>query len=316
MENPFQSKHFWILTGLIAAILFIFFINYNRSYKTESEILIIPKNDQTSRTINQIVANATKIPLTLAFYDNVIRTNEDIIFQNPAESAAKRKARWQSQLIVERAGDSSIIKITTFSSSRFQSELLNEQVLDGIISDLSRLYDIKTAIDARILDSLITNNNLQGSYTSFILLSILLALAISILIYYLLIFIYQRKISSETFPRPKINFPNLAIPGRENIITESLDYFQLFPKSKKEDQPEVKKSLKTIDPKIQDNKEVIATGIKKAPAPGNLPVASEEDVFKVKKNLYPQEKIEEKILKEPTEEEVKERLNKLLSGKF
>lgn len=120
--------------------------------------------------------------------------------------------------------------------------------------------------------------------------------------------------------------------------------------SKKEPQQQtevkIEKKEETAEPKKSSIISPI-TPFKKSGTSGSLPIANEEDIEKLKQTLYPkeakknnggekineakEEKIDEvrqqeempkteeereEIIKEPTPEEVKERLNKLLSGKF
>ena len=61
----FKAKKFWIVFAIIAMIFFLAIINLKKSYKSEVDVLLLPKNDAVSRNMDQVIGNARQIPKTL-----------------------------------------------------------------------------------------------------------------------------------------------------------------------------------------------------------------------------------------------------------
>jgi len=335
MARNTQLRVFWFAAIAIAIVAFLAFLNMSRIFSSEMEVLLIPKSNTTAENIDKITADAENFPQALSFYDEMIKngTINDPTKELPSSS---RKAFWNSVIKTEKIDNSGIIKITAFSSDRVQAEIIDRQAVATLIGRLSQYYNIRTELDVRIIEDPVVVPTFSSNPLLLIVYSILLGLISG----FLTAFIFS------VIPAPKRSLPG---EGRFNF---SLANLPTFTKSEKKElkigeeekpivfdkRPEAITSQKKEGPK----KETIITPLpafsfpqKKATAPGNLPIADEEAVLKIEERLYANGKKEEPkeekkeiipekpkapeepkkdIFREATPEEVKERLNKLLSG--
>jgi len=293
MKGIFKLKIFWIVFIVATFAIFIALLNFNRVYQSQTKILIIPKSNIAVKNSNQIIENLSRLPYTLSFYKKMSRENEDVMYDSILELPNhKKEIFWNSKIKIKREGKSGILDVITLDKNRYKAETLNNQVAKTLITTTSFYYNIKTDIDIRIVDSMITN---YASRINRFFLS-LESLSIGFLITFFSFFISFVLFEKETPPKIK--------------------HSALFLKSKKPSLAE-KKWFSEEKPYTDFSK--------KSSAPENLPVAQNSfsenaDKAKIsKKEIKPleKEKIEENtpIIREATPEEVKKRLNKLLSGK-
>ncbi len=334
MKNIVKSKLFWTILILATAIIFIVLINVERVYKSEADILIIPRSETTVRNINQIIGNLETISYSLSFYDRMIRDNKDVLNDRVAElPAIERKNYWDSKIEINHLKNTGILRIIASDKSPYQASVLNNQAVKDLVAVSSLYYNIKTDIDVRIIDGPIGKYTTSQSYLVVLIESLAGGIVIAILIFLLSAKLFWKK-------EDRRNFSSINFPSYEKSL------FDLKGATHK-------KSLQKL---IEDKPEIYSNEIsqstlldtslassKEAAAPANLPIASdnffennskEEKVLpekmvinnKFAKNLNTEKaenkKIksinnnQESIIREATPEEVKERLNKLLSGKL
>jgi hypothetical protein len=197
---------------------------------------------------------------------------------------------WNKVIKVKRENGSTIFNIFATSKDFQQSQQLAKQTAYSLFDVLSRYYNVKTDINLRIVDGPITSVQAQGLFW-ILLLSLSLGFAASFVIYYVFSGWDKYLRSRGLAPKPL----RKAVSGKEIIEVET--YMEQAPKA-------------------------IVGAERKAEAPPNLP--TEEDAYMpylVEEEFYPEllrkESKEKKAhIGEPTEEELKERLNQLLRGEL
>lgn len=277
MKEMLKSKYFWLLAILVAAVVFSIGINSQKIYQSEIKILILPKSAIAAQNIDQIIENAKEIPRSLSFYDKLVEFNpniEDGSFNLPDQ---KRRDAWNSKMEIKRVDKSGIINISAFDKDQTQAEAISIQVAKDLATVMNKYYDTKADLDMRVIDGPIVYLVSQAKIISWVLMSLLAGLLLSLAIFSIV------GIYSEKFFEPEKTIGStFSLAGLEKY-----DFRQ----------PAVSLS--------QD---------KKASAPSNLPIG-DESIIAV--DEQPKElSLEEKkyLHREATPEEVKERLNKLLRG--
>jgi capsular polysaccharide biosynthesis protein len=184
MKKISQSK-FYILLFIAAAIIF-FAVLYNieKTSKVETDVLVIPRSDMTSKNIDQITASMIEIPKSLSFYNAVISEKSDILKDDLSGLPDyQRKDRWGSMIQAEKIDGSSIIRISVFDSNPSRAESLSRQSALELAKSMSRFYNIKTELDVRIIDGPIAKTGTRDNVLIIVSESVLLALAALILIF-------------------------------------------------------------------------------------------------------------------------------------
>jgi hypothetical protein len=276
MQEIFKSRKFYITLFLATAIVFLAFININRAFKSETDILVIFKSEKAAESADIILENLKVLPKSLSFYDKVIADNKDAQNEQILELPDyKRQKYWNETINIERIGGSSVLKFVAMDKDQYNAEVLSTQTVKSLIRIIGVYYDIKNDIDIRIINEPITESSFAGSYGFVFLESLLLGIILAFILNYSLVLLEQNQ------------------PEEEKRASFSWTYKE-------------KKELEILP---QEKKYQGFT--KKASAPMNLPIA-EDLIFEVSKK--PEEKTP--LTHEATPEQVKERLNKLLSGKL
>lgn len=325
MKKVFNLKSFWIAFAVSAAVLFVVSANVGRDYVSETDVLIIPKSTAAAENANQIIENLKNIPLTLSFYDKMAQENADVVNDAVAELPDyKRKDFWNGVLQVTRVGNSGVLKIIAKDTDSYQAEVLSAQATTTLISSVGLYYDIKADVDVRMIDSTITAySNGTFSYALFIEGLVGIFIVLSVLFYAALTFLEKEKELKFYRPNffPEYRNPFSALVSKKTPVESPVE--------------EVAKDIATKTEKawslpVAEEKPYtdFANMTKSASAPANLPIA-EEDALSLNQadtkmpeiEIMSQENelaMEEKtpLTHEATDEEVKARLNKLLSGKL
>lgn len=344
MKEIFKFKAFWLALAASCAVIFTAALNLNQSFRSETDLLVIPKSATAVENSDQIIGNLLQIPRTLTFFNKMNQENPDTLKENVAELPDnKRKDYWNSKIKIERAGESGILKFTAFDKDRYLAQTLGEQAAKTLIASAGLYYDIRNDIDIRIIDGPVTGYfSLYPDWFLF-LASIAASFAIVFLSFWLSFFIFRKKENASSWSRPfwtPQNSPKL----------EGLQKFQkevkLQPESEKQEKREVeeKKPVVHKEESWTAAEEPYVAFTKKATAPDNLPIAEnfpeftedhsipksqnnksihipeekteQEEPAEAEVKITPEPEEEKPIIREATPEEVKERLNKLLSGKL
>lgn len=281
MEEIFKISKFWFLGIIISAVIFFVGINLSKIYESKVRVLIIPKNEISSKNIDQIINNAQEIPFSLNFY-NKLTANEDFDDEAFEFADKKRKAYWNSKLKIKRIEKSGILEISIRDKNQWQSEIISQKTAQDLAVVMSKYYNIKTDLDLRIIDGPIAGKTNDYGNLNWIISSLIVG------------FLFSFLINSISLFTKKIKIPERITP-LENV------FISHFP-SREEYNIQKRKVKKEITPS------------KKAPAPANLPIAEKTEMtlpFEAKKEIK-----EARPSREATPEEIKERLNRLLRGEM
>jgi hypothetical protein len=294
----FKSKLFWAVAIVVAAIIFLIGINTGKVYVGETDILVLPKSDLVGRNAEQIIQDAKEIPTFLAFYDKLVEKNSDIEDAFAELPDDKRKVMWNEELQVERKGTSGVLAIKVTNASQFQAQVLSQQAAGDIAVVMGRYYDMKNDLDIRVVDGPIVGQVGRAISFSLILLCVVLGLLAGAIVASL-----ANMKAERDFSMPRVSFPSFdlgkKIDETKKEKTKAEDGVIIFPVAEKRPVVNVEK---------------------KASAPENLPIGSEfviSSLKRVKESSEREEKIPEVSTAkthEATEEEIRNRLNKLLGG--
>ena len=333
------SVQFFVTCIVIALALFCVFINSFKTYTSSITIMVNAKSEIAADQEEQIIGNILKFPHLLSFYDRLLKDNPDVRDMVQSKSQTQRKEFWNSMISVKKVGkDSSLIKISITTKQETDAEQLVQKTVRTLFDTTGTYYNIKNDIDLRIVDGPILKSNIF-EWLWMLILSLVLGFLAAIFLQKIIeknIDVFAKK---ESFFKNKnlFNFNTQAgektseSPAEEIKSLEELymseqaeTIFPIQPKNDTEQFQEMKKLTKmTEQDKYPNFREVPKYTEQKASAPANLPIA--DDSFSMQSGLNTQKQSEQKwdvpekpeIKKsEPTDDQLKERLNKLLRGEM
>ena len=270
-----------VFTTLIVLTLFAFFF---RAYQSETIILILPQSTAAAIEGDMIGKNILTLTRTERFAVLLGKNGID-----------------EADVSVTRGRTGNMIRVRYENDDRSKAIRGIQETTRALLMVTSRYYNIKTSIDMRIIDGPITRTR-----TTSPLLFTILSVAIGIVAYFIVTrsdIFFPFVDSARTFFHNKSHrlMPAPSLSSAEtprNIISP---------------QPEEKKTERmrevTVAQKIAQRP--ITPALKTAPAPTNLPIVGMTGKMTVGEFRANQG---ESSGEEPTEDELKERLNKLLRG--
>lgn len=333
------SVQFFVTCVVIALAFFCVFINSFKTYTSSITIMVNAKSEVAAEQEEQIIGNMLEFPHLLSFYDRLLRDNPDVRDMVQGKSQTQRKEFWNNMLSVKKVGkDSSLIKVSITTKQETDAQQLVQKTARTLFDTTGTYYNIKNDVDLRIVDGPISKSNIF-EWLWMLLLSLVLGFLAAIFL--------QKKIakSIDAFTEKENFFKNKNLfnfntqvgektpesPEEEMKSLEELymseqaeTTFPIQPKNDTEQFQEMKKLTKmTEQDKYPNFREVPKYTEQKASAPANLPIA--DDSFSMQSSLNTQKQSEQErnvsekpeIKKqEPTDDQLKERLNKLLRGEI
>ena len=283
------SSYYFVVAAIFSAVFFFMLLDYFKSYRSEVSILFIPQSEKAITEANFISENLIRLPKKLSFYEKILADNKEIVDQFAGKSSDERKNLWNRSLSVKRENGSTIFNISVTSKNRLQASKLAKQTAYSLFDTVSRYYNIKTDVDLRIIDGPVTSPYARSLFWV-ILLSVALGLAVSFLLY----FIFY-------------------------VWDNYLKILRVAPSRKKKIFEEQKAPQEEYHPPLEGK---ITAAEKKSSAPSNLPTVEdfylpydhEEPI--TPEMLMKEEESAPAGAGEPTEKELKERLNQLLRGEL
>jgi capsular polysaccharide biosynthesis protein len=298
IRNPF---YFSLIAVVLTGVFFLLFLSDFQFYRSEISIILIPKSEKTSLQNNAIMENLIALPKNLSFYEKILHKNPQLNDGLSAYSQDEKKAQWNKMIKSERVDGSSIIKLSITSRFKENSENLVKYSAFTLFDTVAYYYNVSSDINLSIIEGSITVPFVKN-WIGYISLSLLMGIIVSLPVYWIfyLLFDYLES-KKQSFNFPKFNF--------DNWHKSSIDI------------PEEKYEFPILPKKIEIPAQ--PRFVKKAPVPGNLPIApSVLPIISAQEKIIShssEEKTEpEKIIesKEPTDEEYKKRLNQLLKGEL
>jgi|GEM_PF-3728265 len=151
MKDIIRTKSYWIVSILAAGVIFAALLNLNETYKSEVDVLVLPKNTETLSNADQIIANAEEIPLSLSFYNKLLESNSGINDISSGKSDPEKKKIWNDKVKVERISGSEVVKIEASDKNRFQAEIISQQTALDLTQILNRYYNPETDLETRVI---------------------------------------------------------------------------------------------------------------------------------------------------------------------
>jgi capsular polysaccharide biosynthesis protein len=325
------SVQFFIACIVLTLAFFLVFISGFKTYTASITILVNTKSEVAAQQEKQIIDNVLEFPRLLSFYDRLLKYDPDVRDLAENKSQAQRKDFWNSMLSVKQVGqDSSLIKISITTSQKNDAQQLVQKTAETLFHFTGFYYDIKNDVDLRIVDGPISESNIFGWWWM-LPLSLVLGFLATIFLQKMIAKSIDNFVKKENFLKNKNFFDfNLSAgektPESSEAEMESLKELYMseqaetaFPIQQKTDTAqfqEMKKLTKmTEQDKYPNFREVPKQTEQKASAPDNLPIADASFLMQTSQEHTISEKAEIKK-QEPTADELKERLNKLLRGEI
>lgn len=280
-----------VLAVIFSVTFFLVFLSGLKQDRTTVSIMFIPKNEQSASQLNYVLENAARLPRMLAFYEKVLASNSNIEDIFKGLDADAKKQNWNKILESNREDGSSIVTLNIYSKAKNDSQILAEQSTKTLIETMSYYYNIKEEMDMRIVEGPLTETIIRGLW--FLVFSSIIFGAI---FSYLLLILSERMkdVISEKFTENRIslNLPK-SIPKETDSMTETekYDVSNIVSKAKVSGAPDNLPVFSMPEMPMSDNQELNQK---------EAAVASESA----------------KTHEEPSEAEMKNRLNQLLRGGF
>ncbi len=266
------------LAVILAATFFLLLLGNFKYYKSEISILFIPKNEIFAVHTPYVLENLIHFPQSLAFYEKILKNNKELPDQFAGQSKDGRKTMWNKMLSIKKDDGSSIIAISIVTKDKNQLQAFAEKTARTLIDTASFYYNIKTDADFRIIEEPDTISFLKYWHW-LVLISVILGTSAAL----------------------ALNFFFSALIK----VTKNKKYQFQLPRAAEKQAPE------TFSEKIQ-------AFSKRSATPENLPTAQFEET--IPEDIMPEESHyeyeEAEKYSEPTEKELKERLNQLLRGEM
>jgi hypothetical protein len=337
----------YILTLVLFVTIFLLLLDTSRMYKSTVSILLIPKSEIANTQIEEITSSAVEFPKMLSFFDRMLKDNSEIKDFTLGHTPDERKQLWNKYLKVSPKSTEvkNIVDISLYAKKQADSEILSRKTAQTLFSVMSGYYNVKTDLEMRIVDGPISSTIVLGM-TWIILFSLIAALVLAFFIH-----IITEKFSLLAFNingsqiknvLQKISDPLLA--SRQQNINSIQDLYlpeeleamkndninqqsninelpkEALPEKEKEILPnQVAASLKMQYPNFPEMP--VHQAPKAVSAPDNLPIfedsslqfgaPTEANIQEIKNE---QPLIQPEKRSEPTQEEIKKRLNALLGG--
>lgn len=303
MKHPF---YFVVLSVVLAASSWLLLLENFKTYRTEITLLVLPQSERVIMQSAQVVENLAELPRQLAFYDKMQASGK---INDPylGKSQDQRKKLWNKSLSIERTEKGAVIMLSVVSAQRSDALATAKQAVNTLLAQAGYYYDIKEDLTVRVIDGPITAPQVKN-LPWLAVVSLVLGVTAAYLINAALEKILTFSVKTTSNIAPKKDFFRTEKSQEKNapVFGKNVFYF----------------------------KRPVATA-KQHGAPANLPIATGEYPFAMNSVTEPEMAASEEIamtmereatdadasaqgaLKaEPTEEELKKRLNQLLGGEI
>lgn len=258
----------------------LFWLDFFRSYSAEVTVLIVPRSGVFQSGVDA-AENLTAITRTLSFYDRVLASNDfiDDVFVGYAPD--KRKELWNNTVSVKRTDGGSVLIIRAIGNTSEMAGLYARETAQTLFSTASFYYNVKTDIDMRIIDGPLVSYVLVKPLL-FGSVSLLTGFFVTAFFFLILnmapkLFVkrkeavsldeilVQRGVSPEKYVAPEKAYPEFTL----GETVPWIDPRKFIP---------AKPTTLSFENVMQETKRSTPS-VMHAPAPANLPVASSEMDF-------------------------------------
>lgn len=311
----------------------LFWLDTFRGYNAEIAVLVVSKtNTHTSEDVADTLAELTR---TLSFYTRVLADNDLIEDDFAGFPSDERKALWNERVSVRQQNGGSVLVIRATGETTGQTKLLAEQTAQTLFSVAGIYFNVRTEIDLRVIDGPFVVYELQKPY-QFVVYSLATSLFVTTIFFFFLRVVPEllRKKKRQS-PEVEAETPDESLPKHaypEFHTGDSVPWID--PKKFIPAKPQML-SFENTEEETQYT-ESAPRFVSHAPAPMNLPTASDEldlpvadtslpftfeaqpkenEIFVADEDVVvPSEMSAESTPHEPTQEEYKRRLNELLAN--
>lgn len=285
--NSGSYLKFAVLAVILSATFFLPFLGGLKQNRTSVSVMFIPKSESAALQMEYILANAERLPGMLSFYEKMIASGKGSLKDSYAGlDPDSRKKSWNQTLKTRRENRSSIITISVYARDKNISQLTAKQVADTLISSVSFYYNVKSELDMRIVEGPLT-----GAAAKNWPLAAVAGLFSGSLLAYILAITSQK-------------FEGWIISRKTQNEKQFADFSPAFRTEEKSGGRVFEKGRYPL-------------GAKTATAPENLPVfENSKDSAFAPEEIQAGQGEEADISAEPTDEEMKKRLNQLLKGEL
>lgn len=329
-----------IIAGtIISIIFFLLAVDSVKTYRSEILILVNLKSEIAIKQQEQLLDTIVELPKTLSFYDQILTKNKNVRDLSENLDPDKRKDFWNRMLSVSRAGKNSLIfKISISTKSASDSAQLSSKTVRELFDRIAFYYDVKKDFDLRIIEKPIARTEVSA-WAWILIASFAGGFGVAMILNSLLGPAVREKTEEkeENDSNLVFDFGKKAKVSVGQGVEKLRRLYQSDAPFVFEEKKEAVSEISQVDPQLQEMKkltkqmepskypnfpEMPVTGKVKASAPENLPIADDDffaDIPEVKKEIPEELVAEESVVdgkREPTKEELKERLNQLLRGEF
>lgn len=323
--------HVFIMAAIIAGTLFLLLLDNYKQYQTDISIIVIPKSTVATLDHQMIVYNIKQMPTTLAFYDRLLAENAAIKDGAAGKSADLRKSAWNRKIDVDLSDSDkgSIITLRLYADTAQGSQDLAVKTAQTLFSFTSKYYNIKDDINMHVIDQPITKPA-QTLAWIFALVSIVVGFLLAWLVEKMFILVesvfrqpsamtarrsHAQKIHADlTRLKESITKADIKIKSVEDIYRTDEEIVVEHPHHEKQEHVSHRAEEKRLQ-EMYPNFPEMPMHHPTASAPSNLPVG-EEVVETPESSQQESEDVTHMKDHEPTEEEIKKRLNQLLRGEM
>ncbi|MEN8252370.1 MAG: hypothetical protein ABFQ53_02215 [Patescibacteria group bacterium] len=328
---------FLIFVAIVTIVLFTVLALSRPNFVEQTSLLVLPENTETSVNLDSTINNIVYIS------ENAVQNNEDV-------------DKYNGEIEIERMEEHDILNVFVYGKSANDVKALEKSVFAGVVRDIKKFYTINEDISIKIIDKTEVEKTPLAMKTPYVIMvAVAVGLIAGVLIFFAKydgkkeeereidaasIFAHYNNAPKQTTEETEdVENDNDVIEDEMSVTINDAPEEKEFEKKedvgvveieKEEESKEVEKEIIMSDviEKNQnfkkDNVEAdtsfdnVVTPEGLPTTPGNLPIVDVSDFGGGDKevvNEFTQEDVE--IGKtEPTEEELKARLNELLNGKL
>lgn len=345
LSNVRFSARVLVVGTILTLTFFLLSIDSFKTYRSDVFVLVSAKSELAQKQQDQLINNMIEFPQTLSFYNRLLKLNPDVRDITSALVADERKATWNEMISVGRtSNNASVLKISIVASREADAQQLAIKSARTLFDTVAFYYDVKKDVDLRIIDGPITNSQVSLWYV-YLIASLFLGFSIAILLN-LISFSGSLGLKKSGQLLQKSFFPefkkNTGYPIEQELeslsslyereqaeqpfVFESNASAEEVPAAYDEKFQEVKKITKELEPSKYPNFPEMPVRVGQMEnVPSNLPIAEEEFFFEqvaqpqavVTEEIMPDNmEVKKDVHAEPSEEELKKRLNSLLRGEL
>ncbi|MEI8103897.1 MAG: hypothetical protein WCG84_03305 [Candidatus Moraniibacteriota bacterium] len=323
-----------ILIGVISLVVMAFLtLSWFQISVTKMQVLLIPGDAHSTALATQVVETLSEDIKTTSFYDQLVQKYPEQQTAWNQMTMGEKRAWWTGQVTTERIKNSGIVNVTLTGSTVASSQDLANQIVTVLRTEPQRLYGASASVGVVVLESPYSEIQLNQPFVWFIA-TICLGFLLTIILLAMIRTIQTILIRKEKpFKQLTPNFVKfVAMPVQqtvqkfEDVLQKPLDPFRVAKEAPTE-KPIETPVAPVVEKPLPVN--VVAKNI-----PGNLPFVENFSWEQALPGLYVNseaspvqpEKNETQNLPslpettpapaEPTEEELKRRLNQLLRGEM